>query len=143
MTNFCRRCSRNLTDPKSIKYGYGPVCYVKHMDGDTRQANLQIDFTTYSTITDKDLARKTYRAIYQLIARLDETLLARGKMISGEDMRSLPVESFDTNTGITLPGFGNPQWFYLHSEAYDLAIWKIGITDEKIMNELAKETIIP
>lgn len=133
-SSFCRRCTRHLTNPTSIKHGYGPVCYHKRLSGDIRQSKT----IGPCTITSKDLARKVYQAIYRILGHLDETQLARGKMISGEDIRGLPVESFDSNTGIILPGFGKPQWFYCHSSLYDLALWKLGITDEKILAEFSK-----
>ena len=25
----CQKCNRRLTDPNSIRHGYGPVCFVK------------------------------------------------------------------------------------------------------------------
>ena len=138
-SSFCRRCTRHLTNPTSIKHGMGPVCYTKRMDGDLRQAK-QIG---PRTITSKDFARKVYQAIYRLINSLDEINLSRGKMLAHEDIQTLPVESFDSDNGIVLPGFGKPQWFYLHSSMYDLAIWKIGITDEKIMTEMEAHGDIP
>lgn len=32
MTERCRLCGRKLTTPKSIKRGYGPVCYERFVD---------------------------------------------------------------------------------------------------------------
>ena len=140
-SSFCRRCTRHLTNPTSIKHGMGPVCYTKRMDGDLRQAK-QIG---PRTITSKDLAKKVYQAIYRLIHAMDETVHpARWKCpVCGATIQEMPLESTDHDAGLVLPGFGKPQWFYLHDEHYDLAIWKIGITDEKIMTEMEAHGDIP
>ena len=133
--HFCRRCSRNLTNLRSIKHGYGPSCYGKRMTGDTRTAR-QMD---PCTITNTDLAHSVYRAIYQLVQGLDETQQARGKChICGTTIKEMPVESCDHDGGYVLPGFGKPQWIVLHDEHYDYAIWKLRITQDDIINEMER-----
>ena len=137
--NSCRRCSRHLTNSRSIKHGYGPICYRKRMSGDPKTAR-QMD---PCTITDKDMAQKVYAAIYRLIQNLDDFQLSWGKMLTGEDILTLPLESMDTDNELVLPGFGKPQWFYLHTEKYDLAIWKIGITTDLIRSDMILHGDIP
>ena len=132
MTTTCRRCSRLLKKPSSIKHGYGDTCYRKKMAGDARQGKGMDP----CTVTDRALAGRTYESVHRLVLLLDETTRARGNMLAGANINTLPVESFDTDNGVIPPGFGKPQGFYLHSEKYDLAVWKIGITEEKIFAEM-------
>jgi hypothetical protein len=39
------------------------------------------------------------------------------------------VLTFDHCGGVSIPGFGEPQWLFLHCEkcGYDTALWKLGI----------------
>ncbi len=134
-SNRCRRCDRALSATTSRQQGYGDVCFRKARNGDTRQSRAMQKFNP-RTITDDGLARKTMQAIYRIIARLPELQKDRGMHRMGEDVLSLPLESFDSETGTIFPGFGKPQWFYLHSDRYDMAIWKLGIRDEDILAEL-------
>lgn len=57
-SNFCRRCGRALTDPKSVKNGVGPVCIHK-MDRD--QAFPESDNKT--KILGWDIAQKVIESI--------------------------------------------------------------------------------
>lgn len=140
-SDICRRCGRHLTNPVSVNHGYGPACYKKRMNGDIRQTK------TFEpcTINDKSLAQKVYQAIYRLVSRMDETVHpARWKcQFCGTEIKDMPLESFDCDEGVILPGFGAPQWIYFHDTHYDLAIWKIGITNEKIIAEMQAHGDIP
>lgn len=141
-SNRCRRCGRALSATSSVQHGYGDVCFRKTKTGDIRQSRAMQNLNP-RTITDDGLARKTMQAIYRLIARLPELQKDRGMHRMGQDILSLPLESFDAvpytptaNHGTILPGFGKPQWFYLHTDRYDMAIWKLGISDNDILAEL-------
>lgn len=143
---FCRRCSRNLKKPSSIKHGYGNVCYRKRMSGDTRTAR-QMD---PCTITDPDLASKVFQAIYRIIrggpgipVQCAPADIAHGLFLTGQDIKTLPLESFDHDGGMIMPGFGKPQMFCLHTEKYDLAISKIRIKDNEILDEMKRVGDIP
>jgi len=103
------------------------------MAGDPKTSRKEMD---PCTVTDANLARKVLQAIYRLVGKLDEDHQARGKYLTGEDITTLPVESFDHDYGILFPGFGKPQWFYLHSTAYDLSIWKLRINEHNILDEM-------
>ena len=136
----CRRCSRHLTNPTSVNHGFGPACYKKRMSGDPRQSK-KLD---PCTIVSKDLARKVFQAIYRIISRMDPDLTPRWKCnFCGTTIDKMPLESMDHDTGSILPGFGKPQWIILHDEHNDLAIWKIGITDDAILSEMEAHGDIP
>jgi hypothetical protein len=137
---WCRRCSRALRNPASVKHGYGPVCFRKNLAGDSRVDQKHMD---PCTITDPELSAKTRAAIYRLIQTREEIDLGRGKYLLGEDPRRLPLESFNHDQGSILPGYGKPQWFYLHSEKYDLAIWELDIATDTILSEMKLHGDIP
>ena len=134
-STFCRRCSRHLTRPSSVKHGYGQVCYRKRMAGDPKTGRKEMD---PCTIIDANLARKVLQAIRRLVDKLDENQQARGKChLCGTTIHEMPIESFDVpGTGLVFPGYEHPQWFYLHDEHNDLALWKIGISNEMILDEM-------
>lgn len=139
----CRRCSRKLTNPSSVKQGYGKTCYHKRMKGDPKQSSK---FAEACTIVAPDLAKKVYAAIYRLVAKnekyLDQTAHWECRFCH-TTLLQMPVESMDHDSGLIMPGFGKPQWFILHDEHYDLAIWKIGITSDKILDEMEEHGDIP
>jgi len=143
-SNICRRCGRGLSNKTSINHGYGPVCFSKVRAGDVRRAKV-IEHYEPRTITDKGLAAKTIAAIYRLIDRITpESAGWNGRCVCcGTTIHEMPLESFDHDGGQLLPGFGKPQWFYLHDDHNDLAIWKIRITDFDILVEMDSTGDLP
>lgn len=115
-------------------HGYGSTCYRKIMGGDMRRSKA-IERIEPRTVTDNIWAQRTIQAIRNLGARTPEST-GWNSCLCGTTLREMPVESFDHDAGLILPGFGKPQWFYLHDEHNDLAIWKIGIHDQGILDEL-------
>ena len=140
-STICRRCSRSLKNPNSIKAGYGKKCYHKKLAGDLKQSRS----LGTCTIVAPDLARKVIAAISRIVNRMDETIHpARWKChVCGTTIQQMPIESIDHTEGTLFPGYGKPQWFILHDEHYDLAIWKIGITEELILGEMEAHGDIP
>lgn len=141
-SRICRRCGRGLSAKRSIRNGYGPVCLRKNRHGDLTKAK-QIERIEPRTIVDGALAAEVVAAIYRLVESRDEANAEHGKWLTGEDIHELPLESFDTDGDIVLPGFGRPQWFYLHSDKYDLALWKIRIYDADIIGEMERVGDLP
>lgn len=138
LSHICRRCSRPLTAKKSQMQGYGSTCYRKIMHGDTRRSKA-IERAEPRTITDDLWAQRTVKAILALVARIPPESLGWNVRcaVCGTPIQKMPVESYDHNAaGMILPGFGKPQWFYLHDDHNDLAIWKLGIRDQDILDEL-------
>lgn len=107
------------------------------MKGDTRRAGA-IEKAEPRTITDNAWAQRTIQAIRNLVARVTPESGGWNARctICGTTIQEMPVESFDHDAGTILPGFGKPQWFYLHDEHNDLAIWKLRIYDQDILDEL-------
>lgn len=105
------------------------------MAGDPKTGTKEMD---PCTITDPEMARKVLQAIYRLVKKLDENDIARGKChVCGTTIHEMPVESFDVpGHGLVFPGYKYPQWWYLHDEHNDLALWKIHIGNEMILDEM-------
>jgi hypothetical protein len=138
-SNRCRRCGRTLTAESSKQHGYGDFCLSKVRNGDLRRAKI-LKQTEPRTVTDDTWAQRTIKAIYSLINKITPESAGWNARcaVCGTTIHQMPLESFDHDGGMTLPGFGNPQWFYLHDDHNDLAIWKLRIYDADIMAELER-----
>jgi hypothetical protein len=139
-STICRRCGRHLSAKRSVKNGYGPVCLRKNKAGDLTRARA-IERLEPRTVTDPVWAERVIRAIYTLVQQVTPESAGWNArcVICGTTIHEMPLESFDHEGGQVLPGFGKPQWFYLHDDHNDLAIWKIRITDEMILAELERQ----
>jgi hypothetical protein len=133
----CRRCGRHLSATTSVQHGYGDKCLRRIRSGDLRRAKALKQYEP-RTVTDDTWAQRTVKAIYALISRVTpETAGWNARCaICGTTIHEMPLESFDHDGGQVLPGFGKPQWFYLHDDHNDLAIWKLRIYDADTLAEL-------
>jgi len=136
-SNRCRRCGKHLSASSSVQCGYGPKCLIKVRSGDLRRSKVLKTFEP-KTITDPVWAERVNRAIYSLVHKITPESAGWNARcaICGTTIQEMPLESFDHDGGLTLPGYGKPQWFYLHDDHNDLAIWKLRIYDADILAEL-------
>jgi hypothetical protein len=97
------------------------------------------------TIDDQVLATRTRQAIYRIISHLKEEDYPQRWTCHTchTTVQHMPLESYDVTEGLCHPGFAHPQYFYLHDEHYDLAIWKLGITFERIVEEMKTHGDLP
>jgi hypothetical protein len=97
------------------------------------------------SIDDIVLATRTRQAIYRIVSRLNKDDYPQRWTcnICHTDILHMPLESYDHDQGPCHPGFTRPQWFYLHDEHYDLAIWKLAIRYDDIIKEMQDNGDVP
>lgn len=121
--SLCRRCHRGISNPKSIKHGFGPVCWAKlqKMDYNERPTSFRI------TITDQKEASKSLEKVRELMQHAEVKTCRK----CGEPLRPENIEYYDHPGGYDMPGFGQPQWLYHHCEecGFDYSLWKLRIPE--------------
>jgi len=139
-SNSCRRCGRTLSAKRSRQCGYGSTCITKVREGSLKRAK-SFEQKEPRTVTDPTWAELTIQTIYSLLYRisLDDAGGNARCSVCGTTIHEMPIESFDHSGGMALPGFGRPQWVYLHDDHNDLAVWKLGITAEIVIADLERK----
>jgi hypothetical protein len=121
-------------------HGYGSTCYKRAVKGDLKRAKA-LEKTEPRSVADKTWAERSIRAVAALVLRiipLEEAGFNGRCTVCGTTIHQMPVESYDHEGGMALPGFGRPQWVYLHDDHNDLAIWKLRISVQDILTELER-----
>lgn len=126
----CLACGRPLTNPASIKVGYGPKCREK-IEAAVKEEQA---WGEVASIVDRDLADRSLAAVWRVVRDLFLAHPDRKKCSCGRDYTYRCLEHCDHGPGgFRLPGFATEQWIYLHCDCtYDMAVWKIGVTQDLI-----------
>lgn len=120
----CDVCGRPLQNERSRKLGRGPVCDRKVK---AKERMLEEEMMT-PTIVDQEIAYESMRKITRAVGVR--------RCHCGEEL--FGVLTFDHSGGVDIPGFGEPQWLFLHCEKckYDTAIWKLGVNAEEVLRDI-------
>jgi len=127
----CLACGRILTNPASIEAGYGPKCKAK-IEAATKEEQA---WGKVSSIVDRDLAERSLKAVRKVIRDIFLARPDRKKCSCGRDYFPGDLEYCDHGAGgIRLPGFATEQWLWIHCDTctYDMAVWKLGVTQDLI-----------
>lgn len=138
----CIACGRILSDPSSVQRGYGPECYARIR----RATTVTRDDHTTVTYVDQPLAARSRKALQTVVARALHRFRADGDPVRCSCGTPLTAGFLDLHDhlghgGIRMPGYGADLWPTLRCDrcGYELAVWKIGVTQEKIDTELDRQ----
>ena len=133
----CLACGRILTDPASIKTGYGPKCRAK-VEAATKEIQA---WGEVASIVDPALAERSLKAVRKVLRDLFLARPELKKCHCGRDYSPGCLEHCDHGTGgIRLPGFATEQWIWIHCACnYDMAVWKLGVSQALIDQELDRQ----
>jgi len=131
----CLACGRILTHPASVQLGYGPECRKKVASS----AEVQHPWGEASVIVDRTLADRSIDAVRAVVR--DQLTGDRRACFCGRPLSPRNIEYRDHGTGgLRLPGFKTEQWVWIHCTCnYDLSVWKIGVTQELVDQELDRQ----
>lgn len=117
-SNSCLRCHRGLSDPDSVKRGFGPKCWSK-----VRGKQKTLDEIEPRTVTEPALAEATMREIFRRAVRTGYTCDCKKHV----PIHKMDLLSCDHSGGHPLQGFGEPQWVWFECPdcGYQLAYWKL------------------
>ncbi|MFX1380752.1 MAG: DUF6011 domain-containing protein [Promethearchaeota archaeon] len=122
-SNTCRRCGRALSDPKSIKRGYGPMCYGKVKIQTTIETNLEEVFFDI-VITEEEA--KPFR----------DQFTKRNECSCGfKGIHKEPILGYWDHPGGWMIR-GRMAWLYIHCPkcGYEWSIWKLGVLREPTLD---------
>ena len=119
---FCLKCNRPLSDPKSIRHGYGPECWSKlqrKLGWDVFQVPEKV------TIINQEVAKNVRIILHRrLIFGSRVKTCSCGTPIADCEM----ITSDQGEGGLPLKGYAVPQWVWFECPKckYQTAWWKLG-----------------
>jgi len=117
----CLRCNRPLSNPDSVRHGYGPTCWAKI------QKTLRLDDDQAPdpvTITDQEEAAKVRREIRRRLLKYAQVKTCH----CGTPLEDCEFVTCDHGSGgVPLRGYAVPQWIWFECPkcGYQYAIWKL------------------
>lgn len=128
----CLRCHRGLSDPNSVRRGFGPICWTK-----VNVKRNEVEKVDSPTITDWKLAEGTRNKLFHKIADLE---YPDNKCHCGADITKGVLCSYDHDGGVEAAGYGEKQWFFLHCIkcGYDYALWKLHVPMNDLGDKIEK-----
>jgi len=113
----CLRCGKYLTDPKSIKRGFGPICWPK-------VRHLIEEHEEYEDLLKGPKETNDYPAIQDYLQ-----YQIRNTCECGADMSEAPANHYEHHKGVPLHGYKKKQWIFLTclNCGKQWALWKLGI----------------
>lgn len=136
MSVRCIACGRVLKSPDSVRRRYGPECWKK-----VQHATTEIRNGEPVTVVDEDLAERTLGSLRKVVRRTLSASSGRTQCTCGEVLYPFPIEHCNHPGGYHLPGFGKPQWAWLHCDScgHDMSLGKLGVTQELVDAELDRD----